>query len=329
MFNNMSFQDAQQSALNFLVSQLSVIEPQVYRIQYPDIQYPNLIPVDTSGNEWAKSVTFFSQDEVGQADWFHHMANDVPLADVTREKHEVGIEMAAIGYHYTLEELGQMAMVPGTNLPTDRASAARRAYEEFVDGIALRGQPNANNTAKGWKGLINEPSVTVTTVQADGNGNSTTWSNKTGDQIIRDVNAGITGVYTESLTVEMADTVLLPVALFTLLGSTPRGPNTDVSVLEWLMRYNVYTAQTKQPLTIRAVRGLETAAGDGGGRMVVYRNDPQVLKLRIPMPHRFLQVWQRGPLRFDVPGIFRLAPLEIRRPKAIRYVDGIMDAPYE
>jgi hypothetical protein len=53
-----------------------------------------------------------------------------------------------------------------------------------------------------------------------------------------------------------------------------------------------------------------------------------VLKMHIPMPHRFLPVWQTGPMRFDVPGIFRLGGLEIRRPKAVRYVDGISDAPY-
>jgi hypothetical protein len=30
-----------------------------------------------------------------------------------------------------------------------------------------------------------------------------------------------------------------------------------------------------------------------------------------------------------VPGIFRLGGVEIRRPGAVRYVDGIMDAAYE
>lgn len=39
--------DAQQ-ALGFVVSQTSYIEQQVVAIQYPDIQYPELIPVDTS-----------------------------------------------------------------------------------------------------------------------------------------------------------------------------------------------------------------------------------------------------------------------------------------
>jgi hypothetical protein len=308
---------------------MSVIEPQVYNIRYPDIQYKNLVPVDTSGNEWVKSITFFSQDKVGQADWFHHDANDVPLADITREKHETGVEMAAIGYSYNTEELAQTMMVPGTNLTADRAEAARRSYEEFVDGIVLRGAPNAQNTVKGWKGLINESSVSVANADAVGNGGSPSWADKTGDQIIADVNAALTGVYTESLTVELADTVLLPVAAFTLLGSKRLGDASDLNVLSWLQRYNVYTGLTGQPLTIRAVRGLETAGVGGTGRMVVYRNDPQVLKQRIPMPHKFLTVWQRSPLRFDVPGIFRLAPLEIRRPKAIRYVDGIVEAAYE
>jgi hypothetical protein len=54
-----------------------------------------------------------------------------------------------------------------------------------------------------------------------------------------------------------------------------------------------------------------------------------VLKIHIPMPHRFLPVWQTGPMKYDVPGIFRLGGLEIRRPKAVRYVDGVFDAPYE
>lgn len=43
------------------------------------------------------------------------------------------------------------------------------------------------------------------------------------------------------------------------------------------------------------------------------------------MPHRFLPVWQTGPMWFDVPGIFRFGGLEIRRPGAARYVDGIFN----
>jgi hypothetical protein len=74
---------------------------------------------------------------------------------------------------------------------------------------------------------------------------------------------------------------------------------------------------------IRVVRGLDTAGASGNGRAIAYRRDPEVLKIHIPMTHRFLPVWQTGPLVYDVPGVFRIAGLEIRRPGALRYLDGV------
>jgi hypothetical protein len=307
--------DAQQ-ALGFAVSQTAYIEQQVYQTQYPDIQYPALIPVDTSANEWAKSVTYYSSDKVGRAGWFHHYAKDLHIADVERTKNEVGIEMADVGYRWTLEELGQAMMIPGTNLGPDRAAAALRAYEEFMDDIALHGKAEKN-----MSGIIDYPGITMVLAGIEGGG--TIWTTKSADGIIADVNDAITGVYTESLTVEMADTILLPIQALTII-ATKRIPDTSMSVLDYLSTKNVYTQVTGQRLTIRGVRGLETAGQGGSGRMVAYRRDPQILKMHIPMTHRFLPVWQTGPLVFDVPGIFRVAGLEIRRPKSVRYVDGIL-----
>ena len=311
-----SFHDA-QSALSFMQQQASYIEPQVYETQYPEIQYPDLVPVDTSGDEWAKSKTFYSSDKVGQAQWFHHMANDVPFADIVRTKFEQGLEMAAIGYYYTLEEVGVARQIPGMNLTTERADAARRAYEEFMERIAFTG-----DTTKGWTGLINNDDVDAGNALADGTGTSALWTSKTADQVIRDINSILTGVYIDSNTVEMADTLLLPIASFALLANT-RIPNTTANVMGWLEDYNTYTAYTKQPLQIRAVRGLETAGTGGTQRIVAYRNDPSILKLHLPMPHKFLGVMQVTPLRYDVPGIFRTGGLEIRRPGSVRYLDGI------
>jgi len=307
--------DAQQ-ALSFAVSQTSYIEQTVYETQYPDIQYASLIPVDTSANEWAKSVTYYSSDKVGRAGWFHHYAKDIHVADIDRTKNEVMIEMADIGYRWTLEEIGQALMIPGLNLSGDRAAAAVRTYEEFVDDIALRGAAEKN-----MFGIIDYPGITA--VLASQEGGFTVWDQKSADAILKDVNDALTGVYVSTLTVEMANTILLPIECLTII-STKRIPDTAISVLDYLTTKNVYTQITGQPLTIRGVRGLETAGQGGSGRMVAYRRDPSVIKMHIPMPHRFLPVWQTGPLVFDVPGIFRVAGVEIRRPGAVRYVDGIL-----
>jgi len=305
-----------QAALGFAVSQTAYIEQQVYQEQYPDIQYPFLIPVDTSAPEWAKSVTYYSSNKEGVAGWFHHYAKDIHVADVNRTKNEVGVEMADIGYRWTLEEIGQAMMIPGTRLAPDRASAAIRAYEEFVDDTALRGKGE-----KSFSGLINYPGISATLAAAVGG--HTVWDQKDADAILADVNAALSGIYVDTLQVEMANTLLLPVAALNII-ATKRIPDTAITILDFLQTKNIYTLTTGQPLVIRGVRGLETAGLANSGRMVAYRRDPQVLKMHIPMPHRFLPVWQTGPMVFDVPGIFRLAGLEIRRPKAVRYIDGIL-----
>ena len=159
--------------------------------------------------------------------------------------------MADIGYRYNLEELGQAMMIPNTNLTADRASAARRAYEEFVDDVALRGKAE-----KSIYGIMNYPGITM--VLASIQAGHTTWDQKDADGIITDVNNALTGIYVSSLTVEMADTLLLPVGALTIM-STKRIPNTTASVLDYLKLNNVYTQTTGQPLTIRALRGLESA----------------------------------------------------------------------
>lgn len=314
---NLQLNDAAQQAFSFLQQQAQYIEPQVYEITYPDIQYPNLMPVDTSGNEWAKSIAFYSSDKVGQAAWFNHLAADVPFADVMRAKYEQGIEMGSIGYYYSLEELGQQMMIPGLNLTTERAAAARRAAEEMLDRIAFFG-----DTTKNWTGLTNDANVSIVNAPADGTGSSALWSTKTADLMARDINSVLSVVYTGSLTTETADTLLVPPDRFTTLAGS-RLTNTAVTGLSFVQASNAYTALTGNPLTIRTVRGLETAGAGGIARAIAYRNEIQILKFHLPMPFNFRPVMQTTALRFDVPGIFRTGGIEIRRPGSVRYLDGI------
>jgi len=312
----MNLVDSQQ-ALGFLIQQTSYIEAEVYRVQYPDIIYPQLVPIDSSASEWAKSVTYFSIDKVGAADWFSGQSTDMQLADINRTKFEQTIEMAGVGYRYNLEEIGQAMMIPGLNLTSERAEAAVRAYEEFMDKLARFG-----STSKGFTGLFNNAQVPQATAIADGTGSSALWSTKTADQMIRDVQQGLMGIYQGSLSVEMADTVLLPLVQMQLLADT-RVPNTYGNALGYLQKYNLYTATTGAPLMIRGVINLDTAGVGATARMMCYRRDPRVVKLHVPMVHRFLPVWQTGPITFDIPGIFRVGGVEIRRPSACRYIDGI------
>lgn len=307
--NHMTF-DA-QSSLGFIVSQASHIETAVNETVYPDIQYPRLIPVDTSAHPFTQTVTYYSSDKFGSAKWINGNADDIPLAGSERSQFKTSVYTAGIGYGFGWEEVN-VAMLFGQNLQADDAAAARRAYEEMVDVIALRG-----DASKGFAGIMNYSGVTVIASPS-----TPTWATASDAEMLNDVNTLLIGQQQGTLYTSMADTLLISPGRFQLL-SVKQIPNTTMTVLEYLRRNNAYTAMTGQPLQIGTVRGLETAGGGSTERAIAYRKSPDVLKLHIPMPHRFLPVFQDGPLHWVVPGVFRLGGLDIRRPAEVRYMDGI------
>ncbi len=309
--NQLMVGDAMQANLGFVESQTAYVEAGVYRARFPAIRYPGLIPVDYSAPEWIKTITYYSMDITGKADWIGDRASDIPVVGTALGQDETAIQMAGIGYDYGLEEINQAQML-GMNLPGEKAAAARLIYERTVDNIAFTG-----DVEKGWKGLYNNASVTAISASTGD------WLTATEDEILGDVNELLGGVYTATNEIAMADTLLLPSLKLQHIASRRLGDgNGSLTILQFLQQANVYTAETGNQLTIRGARGLNAAGAGATARMVAYRRSPEVLKMHIPMRHRFLPVQIQG-LTFKVPGIFRLGPLDIRLPKEVRYSDGI------
>lgn len=308
---NMHTFDA-QAATGFVISQTTHVERTVNETVYPDIQYPALIPVDTSAHPFAQTVTYYSSDKYGKAGWINGNADDIPLAGTELTQHKTSVYTAGIGYGWGWEEIN-VAMMMGVNLQANDALAARRAYEEMVDRVALAGDAEKN-----FQGLLANSAITPAgATNGDWDGTGTTE-----DQILQDVNDALLAPAIATKYSSMGDTLLLPFTKLNKLATTRLG-DTNQTLLQFLRANNTYTAMTGQPLTIRGVRGLETAGAGQTNRMVAYRRSPDVLKLHIPMPHRFLPVYQDGPLRWVVPGVFRLGGLDIRRPAEVVYRDGI------
>lgn len=308
--------DAQQQAFSFLVGQTSYIEQQVWRTRYPDITYPEFVPVDTSAPEWIKTITFFSTDGTGAARWINGAGQDIPLVGTTREKFESTVHMAGIGYDYTLDELEQ-ARLAGINLTADKALFARRAYEELCENVAYIG-----DTGKNMKGLFNQSTVTATNAP-NGASLSPLWTSKTPVEILKDVNNTLTNVFTDTKTTSLADTICIPDEQYNYVATTQFSAASDRTILNWILQNNVYTVRTGQQLTVRGNRFLKGIAAGGTDRLVAYRRSPEVVKMHIPMRLRFLPVQGPQIFRYVVPGMFRLGGVDVRLTKEVRYLDGI------
>lgn len=291
-----------QAALGFVVSQRTHIETEVLKREMPEILYPRMIPVDTSAPAYAPSVTFFSQDSVGRAKFINGKGDDIPLVNLMQTKFEQTVNMAGVGYSFSLEEIGA-AQQYGLSLSNDGAMAAREAYEQLVDEVAFVG-----NAQLGVEGLFNTTGITTVA-------SAQTWATATPDQILADINADLTAIRVASNGTDYADTIVLPLAQFALIATRRIDPVNQTTILQFIQQANVYTATTGRPLTIASSYRLTN-------RMVTYRRDPKALRLHMPMPLQFIPPQSRN-LEVVTLGMFRFAPVSIRRPGAFRYRTGI------
>lgn len=313
--SEINFLDAQQ-ALGFLVPQQLRIETQVYQVKYPSFDYARLMYVNTDGDMWDIGSVFYSGDIAGKAEFLSGKGFDMPYADISRTQFLQQNQLAGIGYEWSLQELQRAAKL-GRDLGDDKAMAARRVAEMFLYGIAIRG-----STEKGWTGLINDANVPTANVAADGTGSSRLWSTKTADQINRDINLAIEGVYTNSGETEMANRLLLPTSRLQYIARTRIGDTSD-TILKFVRENNAYTAQTGQALEIIGSRELEAAGASSTARMVAYNNTREVVQFHLPGPHEFLPAFQKSSMTWEVAGIMNTGGTEIRLPKAMNYLDGI------
>lgn len=311
------FADA-QAAFPFVISQGRNIETRIYQRRYPTFNYGAHVPVVTEGNAWAIGTMFFTVDIAGEAKFISGAANDLPFSSATRDQAAHDYAMIGAGWEWNLEEVNQAALY-GIPLNDVKAMSSSQSIERLLNSIAMVG-----STEKNWTGLINSPAVSRVDVAASGSGSSTYWSAKTNDQILQDINDLLGSIRDNTLEVEWADSLRLPPEAFRLLNNRRLGAGDGVlNLLDYLRKNNVYTAETGQQLDIQPLRELATASQDGGGRMVAYRRDEEVLRFHLPMPRRVLQPRQKSIMGFEQGVIARTGGTEIRLPGAMAYGDEI------
>lgn len=310
----------EQAAYGFVQAQGYNIETNIYKRRYPTLNYGEHVPVVTEGQPWAIGTRFRLQDHTGQAKIISGKAADMPFGKTTREEKTHGYLMIGAGWEYSEEEI-QQGVLYGINIAQDDAMGAADDVERLLYDMFITGSDEAN-----WEGLIN--SSLVQKADAATEGGSTFWANKDADEMTADVNAGLETVRSNSNEIEWADTVRLPPAAFRLAATrrlTDSGGT--MSALEYIAKNNIYTAETGQTLDIKPLRDLATASPDGGGRLVAYRKDPQVLRAHLPMPRRVVPLYRAALMHYQQGLIARTGGTEIRLPGAMAYIDEISAPP--
>lgn len=308
--NALTFTDA-QSAIGFARPALYRTYSTVFEEKYPSFDYAAYLPVNEDGDMWDVGTVVTSlTGPIGRAEYLSAKGFDIPNVGHQQSQGTSNFYLAGAGYEVTLQEVNRASKM-GVDLPTKDASDARKVMEKFIYDRAMSG-----STEKNFTGVLNNASVPQASAPTG------TWGTATPDQMLGDVDAALTDVYTNTKETELADTVLLPTTAF-LIANRKQVTGTTMTVLKYLMENNAYTAITKQPLNIMPSRELETAGSGSTRRIVAYSKNPGVLEFFLPGAPTFMPPHPISSLAYRVDGIMNVGQTEIYRPKGVSYRDGI------
>jgi hypothetical protein len=302
--------DANESM--FFARELEAIKARTYDILYPELKMLRLVPISFDAGPGAETITYRQYDSVGVMKIIANYADDLPRADVTGKEFTSKVKSLGGSYGYNVQEI-RAARMAGKPLEQRRANAVRMANDQAINRIAWFADGSA--AWGGLYGLLFAPNVTKAAAVVG------TWSSATADQIIGDVNALINNIRTLTKGVENADTVILPIAQYAKIASTPRSSTSDTTILEFLRRVhpgvtfedaNELATVTPNPRT-----GLTSA-----NCMVAYRRSPDKLTLETPQAFEQFPAQERN-LEFVVPCHSRVGGIVIYYPLSIAIVDGI------
>ena len=294
----------------FFARELEFIKSKSYDVIYAELKARQLIPVSFEAGPGAESITYSQYDQLGVAKLIANYANDLPRADIKGKQFTAPVRSLGASYGYNLQDI-RAAKLVGKPLEQRRANAAKRAILQLENSILFFG-----DTDHGLMGFLNNPNVPTVSIPADGTGAVTQWSMKTPDQILRDLNLIANTPFNTTKGIEQTSTLLLPLAQFNYIASTPRSAISDVTILEFFLKNNPFVEE------VEWVNELVGLGASGTDRAVAYDRDQDKLTAEIPQDFEQLPVQEEG-LEFKIPCHSRVGGVLTYYPLSIVYCDGI------
>ncbi|AFC22714.1 putative major capsid protein [Vibrio phage vB_VchM-138] len=300
----------------FYISQFAQLETKIYEAKYTNINFAELIPVDTSYPEWADSWDYISYDAVTLGKFIGSSADDLPKVGLKANKSSVPIGYAGNAFDYSLDELrkSQQLRMP---IDTTKGRMAFRGSQEHTQKVAYFG-----DASRGMTGLFNNPNLAL-------DNSTTNWSTATGQEIIDDMNGLFIKVWVDSANVHAPNTLALDSTRYAQISSQRMDTGTDTTVLEFFLKNNLYTSLTGQ--TPRVVPRLQLTApvlaangvsNGGKDRMMAYELNDENLGMVNPIPWRALAPQMKG-LTIETPCEYKISGVEFRFPFSGAYRDHV------
>lgn len=310
---------AKRDALTaFLTRQLTAFDMRLNEPLSGQTEWPKVLSMRTNVGLGDQATAFFRQAWTANGgistpgiSWAGRRANGtIPTVGIQDEMVTHPLRPWAQAIDYTVFEL-EAAQALGRSISDEKMRALNKKYQIDMDNIVALG-----DATLGFTGFYNDAGVTASSAT---NGN---WASATPDQIVEDVNVGMTAIYTASGYSHAPDTLILPPDQYALIATTPMSATIpDITILQWLERRSFGAVKNGRELTVLDSRYLPGIGAGSTDRAVLYTRGEDMVRIAgTPLTTMPVEVhdYTYGVTVYGVIG-----EVEIVYPTTVGYVDGI------
>ena len=306
-------------AFGFMTNNLQAISTEIAETLYLKYRLNELVPIKPNVPEGATSYAYRKRNAYGKAGFIDNRGTNAGSVDVSYDLISSVILGGGIDAEWSDQDV-RSAMFGGTPLETDLLNAGTVSCLNHIEQVGLLG-----DSTKGFTGLINNADVTkrqeTTANQITTVSDAAAYINAQISAIVETTNTIFGTNITEGLT------IYLPVKQYLFLATTKYSTNAQVSIMDYLTKFNGWTAMTGNPIVFKQVNELsgagllvdDTTVAD---RMVIGFNNADVMEMANPIAPRITRIYDM-PRTFIAPFEYSISQLNFKHPKACLYVDGV------
>ena len=305
-------------AYQFLRRELEKVDEQILE-PLSGTDWPRDMPVITGGglvdSIASVDVTYASS---GQEDdnLFYDAYNDIPVIQADLSKQIARTFNFAEYMAFSVMEDEKMRKI-GRD-PVDFLNKGIRLHcDKVIDRNVYVGFRKVSST-----GLVNNPNI-MRSSAGTGTGGQTSWSAKSADEILNDINAALSAVWAanDCASDGLPNYILVPVEQFGMLVTRKVSDDSERSIMTYVKENNI-AAQQGKPLVISACKWCSGIGSSGTDRMVVYMNQADRICFNLTQPLRRMET-ETADLRIKIPYIAQFSEVRFLYPSTLRYMDGI------
>ena len=314
---SMNFDDAEAASV-FFARELDFVKSQSYDVEYPEFTALSLFPMSSEVDPGAETVTYYSYDKTGLAKIISNYATDLPRADVKGKPTTAIIKSLGDSYGYSIQEMRASRMA-GKSLDTRKAESARYQIDYLNNKIAWNGDEET-----GLKGVLSTDNDVPLYTIANGAKGTTSWADKTEDEILADITGMLKQMATVTKKVEKPDTLALSSDAYIEI-QNKRIEGTATTVLKYIQD-NIPDIKQIVSCPELDADSVETnpyaAASDGKAVALLFKNDSRKLSIENPLPFMQYPIQTQG-LEVVVPCEARTAGAMIYYPMSLLIAVGV------